>query len=59
MPLDRKIAYIDLTTGDIQTKAIPLDVRRKFLGAEGWMPIFFTTTPHRDAIPSARTTRSW
>jgi aldehyde:ferredoxin oxidoreductase len=35
MPLDRKIAYIDLTTGDIQTKAIPLDVRRKFLGGRG------------------------
>ena len=35
MPLDRKIAYIDLTTGDIQTKSIPLDVRRKFLGGRG------------------------
>ena len=31
MPLNRKIAYIDLTTGDIQTKPIPLDVRKKFL----------------------------
>lgn len=35
MPLNRKVAYIDLTTGDIQTKAIPLDVRRKFLGGRG------------------------
>jgi aldehyde:ferredoxin oxidoreductase len=35
MPLDRKIAYIDLTTGDIQTKAIPLEVRKKFLGGRG------------------------
>jgi aldehyde:ferredoxin oxidoreductase len=35
MPLDRKIAYIDLTTGDIQTKPIPLDVRKKFLGGRG------------------------
>jgi aldehyde:ferredoxin oxidoreductase len=35
MPLDRKIAYIDLTTGDIQTKSIPLDVRRKYLGGRG------------------------
>ena len=35
MPLDRKIAYIDLTTGDIQTKVIPLEVRKKFLGGRG------------------------
>ncbi|MBN2032771.1 MAG: aldehyde ferredoxin oxidoreductase family protein [Deltaproteobacteria bacterium] len=35
MSLDRKIAYIDLSTGDIQTKAIPLEVRRKFLGGRG------------------------
>jgi aldehyde:ferredoxin oxidoreductase len=35
MPLDRKIAYIDLTTGDIETKPIPLEVRKKFLGGRG------------------------
>ena len=35
MPLDRKIAYIDLTTGDIQTKPIPLEIRKKFLGGRG------------------------
>jgi aldehyde:ferredoxin oxidoreductase len=35
MPLNRKIAYIDLTTGDIQIKPIPLDVRKKFLGGRG------------------------
>jgi aldehyde:ferredoxin oxidoreductase len=35
MPLDRKIAYIDLTTGDIETKPIPIDVRKKFLGGRG------------------------
>jgi len=35
MPLDRKIAYIDLTTGDIQTRPIPLDIRKKFLGGRG------------------------
>jgi aldehyde:ferredoxin oxidoreductase len=35
MPLNRKIAYIDLSTGDIQTKPIPLDVRKKFLGGRG------------------------
>jgi len=35
MPLKRKIAYIDLTTGDIQTESIPLEVRKKFLGGRG------------------------
>ena len=35
MPLDRKIAYIDLTTGDIQIKPIPIEVRKKFLGGRG------------------------
>jgi len=35
MALNRKIAYIDLTTGDIQTKAIPIAVRKKFLGGRG------------------------
>jgi aldehyde:ferredoxin oxidoreductase len=35
MPLTRKIAYIDLTTGEIQTKPIPLEVRKKFLGGRG------------------------
>ena len=35
MALNRKIAYIDLTTGDIVTKAIPLEVRKKFLGGRG------------------------
>jgi aldehyde:ferredoxin oxidoreductase len=35
MALNRKIAYIDLTTGDIETKPIPLEVRKKFLGGRG------------------------
>jgi len=35
MPLNRKIAYIDLTTGDIETRPIPLEVRKKFLGGRG------------------------
>jgi len=35
MPLNRKIAYIDLTTGDIETKPIPLEARKKFLGGRG------------------------
>ena len=35
MALNRKIAYIDLSTGDIQTKPIPLEIRKKFLGGRG------------------------
>jgi aldehyde:ferredoxin oxidoreductase len=35
MALDRKIAYINLTTGDITVKPIPLEVRKKFLGGRG------------------------
>ena len=35
MALNRKVAYIDLTTGDVQTKPIPLEVRKKFIGGRG------------------------
>jgi aldehyde:ferredoxin oxidoreductase len=35
MALDRKIAYIDLSTREIKVRSIPLDVRRKFLGGRG------------------------
>jgi len=35
MALDRKIAYIDLSTGKIDIRPIPLDVRKKFLGGRG------------------------
>ncbi|MBI5524828.1 MAG: aldehyde ferredoxin oxidoreductase family protein [Deltaproteobacteria bacterium] len=35
MALNRKIAYIDLTTGEITTAPIPIDLRRKFLGGRG------------------------
>jgi aldehyde:ferredoxin oxidoreductase len=35
MPLSRKIAYIDLTTGSIETKPIPIEIRKKFLGGRG------------------------
>jgi aldehyde:ferredoxin oxidoreductase len=35
MALKRKIAYIDLTTGDIEIKPIPIEVRKKFLGGRG------------------------
>ena len=35
MALDRKIAYIDLSTGKIQIKPIPLEMRKKFIGGRG------------------------
>ena len=35
MALNRKIAYIDLTTGEIETKPIPKKVRKLFLGGRG------------------------
>jgi aldehyde:ferredoxin oxidoreductase len=35
MPLNRKIGYIDLTSGHIETRAIPLDMRRKYIGGRG------------------------
>ncbi|MBN1832848.1 MAG: aldehyde ferredoxin oxidoreductase [Deltaproteobacteria bacterium] len=35
MPLDRKLAIVDLTSGDIEIKAIPLGIRKKFLGGRG------------------------
>jgi aldehyde:ferredoxin oxidoreductase len=35
MALNRKIAYIDLSTGTIETRPIPLEARKKFLGGRG------------------------
>ena len=35
MALNRKIAYIDLTTGDVETTQIPLKWRKKYLGGRG------------------------
>jgi aldehyde:ferredoxin oxidoreductase len=35
MALNRKIAYIDLSTREIKVRPIPLDVRKKFLGGRG------------------------
>jgi aldehyde:ferredoxin oxidoreductase len=35
MPLNRKIAYINLSTGDVETKPIPREIRKKFLGGRG------------------------
>src|SRR4030042_5489895 len=35
MALNRKIAYIDLASGTIETKPIPLQIRKKYLGGRG------------------------
>jgi len=35
MALDRKVAYINLTTGEIETKPIPIKIREMFLGGRG------------------------
>ena len=35
MALNRKVAIINLTTGQIESKPIPTDVRKKFLGGRG------------------------
>ena len=35
MPLNRKIAYINLTTGEIDIKPIPVEIRKKFIGGRG------------------------
>lgn len=35
MALHRKIAYVDLTAGTVETRQIPLELRRKFLGGRG------------------------
>ena len=35
MALNRKIAYIDLTSREIRTKAIPPEIRNQFIGGRG------------------------
>lgn len=35
MALNRKIAYIDLTSGDIKTTSIPIELRKTYIGGRG------------------------
>ena len=35
MALNRKVAYIDLTRGEIKTSSIPLEMRKRFIGGRG------------------------
>ena len=35
MPLKRKIAYIDLSKGEVEVRPIPIEMRRKYIGGRG------------------------
>ena len=35
MTLSKKIAYIDLTTGEIESKPIAIELRKKYIGGRG------------------------
>jgi aldehyde:ferredoxin oxidoreductase len=35
MALNRKIAFIDLSSGNIETRPIPIEMRKKFIGSRG------------------------
>jgi aldehyde:ferredoxin oxidoreductase len=54
MALNRKIAYINLSTGEIDIKPIPLEVRKKFIGGRGldMYLLYNHTEPGIDALGS-------
>jgi aldehyde:ferredoxin oxidoreductase len=45
MALDRKIAYIDLSTGKVTIKPIPLEMRKKYIGSRGVDAYFHDKDP--------------
>jgi aldehyde:ferredoxin oxidoreductase len=51
MPLDRKLAIVDLTSGDIEIKSIPLGVRKKFLGGRGLNAYMLLNYTPKDVDP--------
>ncbi|MCJ7596170.1 MAG: aldehyde ferredoxin oxidoreductase, partial [Desulfobacterales bacterium] len=51
MVLDRKIAFIDLTSGMTEIKPISLDLRRKFLGGRGINMALLSESYTRDLDP--------
>lgn len=51
MPLDRKLALVDLTTGEIEIKSIPLDVRKKYLGGRGLNAYLLLNYTKKDVDP--------
>src|SRR4030042_632725 len=52
MPLNRKIGYVNLSTGEIEVKPIPRELRKKFIGGRGLdMSLLYNTTePGIDAL---------
>jgi aldehyde:ferredoxin oxidoreductase len=52
MPLNRKIGYVDLSTGEIEIKPIPRELREKFLGGRGldMYLLYNHTEPGIDAL---------
>jgi aldehyde:ferredoxin oxidoreductase len=51
MPLDRRLAIVDLTSGDIEIKSIPLGVRKKFLGGRGLNAYLLLNYTPKDVDP--------
>ncbi|MEJ5358880.1 MAG: aldehyde ferredoxin oxidoreductase family protein [Desulfobacterales bacterium] len=52
MALNRKIAFVDLTTGEVRAEPIPLDWRRRFIGGRGLDAYLLYThcPPHADPL---------
>ena len=51
MPLNRKIAYINLSTGEVRTSPIPAEVRRKFIGGRGLDAYLLYNHTEKDVDP--------
>ncbi len=51
MPLKRKLAVVDLTTGEIEIKSIPLEVRKKYLGGRGLNAYLLLNYTKKDVDP--------
>ena len=59
MALNRKLAIIDLSTGKIEIKSIPIEVRKKFLGGRGLDAYLLYNHTKQGCDPLALTIRSW
>ena len=52
MPLNRKIGYVNLSTGEIESKPIPRELRKKYIGGRGldMYLLYNHTEPGIDAL---------
>jgi aldehyde:ferredoxin oxidoreductase len=52
MSLDRKLGIVDLSTGEIEVKPIPIELRKKFIGGRGldMYLLYNHTEPGIDAL---------